>query len=110
MLFMNESDIDIAVEMVGKYRPEFLPYVKFLERWKEVVNSNTDGWPYWAGGARPAKQLMSLVHEVVANIRHSSAPLPTHPQFRKAMGPVKAAASRKGWALAEATVEGEGEV
>lgn len=109
MKFMNEWEIEEALRL-AKTRPsvqEFLPYVQFLSDWKDVVNANSDGWPYWSGAVKVAKRLIVEVENLVHYIRygihaptHLNVTVPDHKRFRSALSPIKGFATKHKLVLA----------
>ena len=96
-MWMNESEIDQALDLVESNAPEYLPYVRFLSDWRETINQNSDGWPYWAAGARCASRLMQLTSQLMMSIRGYggiNVARPEIKQFVKALAPIKSCATR----------------
>lgn len=93
---MNEHDIDRALFVVGQYAPEFLPYVRYLSDWRDIVNQNSDGWAYWHAGTRPAGTLEDLIDRLMSSIVGAhGAVAPSAREFDKALTPIKSFATRK---------------
>lgn len=92
-IFMNEYEIDDALDMLRAHAPELAPYAKYLADWRDTVNENSDGWPYWKAGRSCAVKLMEAVHGATLALR-TSKPLPPEEDFAKALRPIKAAATR----------------
>ena len=61
--WMNEYEIDDAVRILADTPLE--PYARYLAAWRDFVNSNSDGWPYWSGGSKPASSLMEVLSTAV---------------------------------------------
>lgn len=83
--WMNEWDIDEAVD---KYRnhPVLGKATKFLAKFRDVVNSNSDGWAYWKAASAAAKQLCNMIeHPETA----------TEEALKKAIIPIKSLCTRK---------------
>lgn len=101
MRFMNRWDIDHAVEFAQR-TPEFLPYVLFLRDWRDVVDANSDGWPYWSPAVKAAEKLIVQVERLVVYLRQGGgiwrlSHEPVKPEveaFRKALVPIKSFATR----------------
>jgi hypothetical protein len=91
---LNEYEIDRALEVVGQYTPVFLPYVKFLSDWRDIVNQNSDGWAYWSAGTRPAAKLEDLVAQLMNNITGRGV-APSAREFERALIPIKRFATLK---------------
>jgi hypothetical protein len=94
-MWMNESEIDEALVLVGKYAPRFLPYAKYLSDWRDIINQNSDGWAYWSAGTRPAGKLQELLSAIISNIRGRNVPEPSVKELDRALVPIKSIATRK---------------
>ncbi len=81
-MWMNNWEID---EKANRYQnhPVLGPASKFLQDFKDVINANSDGWPYWKPASRAATKLM----ELVSTQDPSSV---TEAQVKAAMTPIKA--------------------
>jgi len=90
---MNEYEIDECVERVERHAPQFLPYARFLADWRDTINENSDGWPYWKIGRNSAKKLMSLLDRTIAALREGGE-MPTEAEFKKSLAPIRAAAKK----------------
>jgi hypothetical protein len=98
---MNESEISEAIGLVSA-APEYRPYVEYLNEWKNIVNSNSDGWVYWKIAGRAANKLQQLVTGLVAWIRTGGdrphrlpqPAKPTHAAFKASLRPIKSFATR----------------
>lgn len=95
-MWMNEGEIDYAVEVIGERTPEYSRYAKYLRDWKDVVNDNSDGWPYWKAGGKAAERLMDCVLRVQRIALHGGAELPTEKEFRASLTPIKSLATKHG--------------
>lgn len=97
-MWMNTYEIDETVEIIAQHAPQLAKYAKFLADWRDTVNANSDGWAHWTGGTKPADSLSTLLKAVVDHFRTGqfgrSKPLPTDAQFRKALAPIRAAATK----------------
>lgn len=87
---MNEYEIERAVERLQISAPDVAHYAGFLKNWVDIVNENSDGWPYWKAAGSSAVKLMKLVQDAE---RGSVAP---EADFKKALTPIKSLATRKG--------------
>lgn len=95
-MWMNEYDVQNALRMIEMRRPEYKPYADYLAQWIEIVNDNSDGWPYWKAAGQSAKKLMDLLQIVVGSIRRgTSEGLPDEQEFKRALAPIKSLATRK---------------
>lgn len=96
-MWINEIEIDEALETVQRHAPEYFPYVKYLSDWRDIINRNSDGWAYWRGGTRPAGKLMELTSQLMNSIRGYGGIRTERPgikEFQKALTPIKSAATR----------------
>ena len=60
MLFMNEYEINAAVDRFSNH-PVLSKATKFLAKFRDEVNANSDGWPYWSRPVVSAKKLMTII-------------------------------------------------
>jgi hypothetical protein len=96
-MWMNEGEIDDALNVVQHHAPEYLPYIKYLSDWRDTINSNSDGWPYWTAGTRCASKLMELTSTLMSSIRGyggREVPRPPIQEFSKTLTPIKTCATR----------------
>jgi len=95
MLFMNEMDIE---EAVTRYRnhPVLAEATQLLDRFKDVVNANSDGWAYWSAAPRAAKKLIELILSQETRGRAWNDPVPevTKADLKKATTPIKSLCTR----------------
>lgn len=84
MLFMNESEIDQAADRYADH-PVLGPATKLLQRFRDMVNENSDGWAYWPAAPRAAKQLQVLIQ----------AGDGTEKQLKRATTPLKSLCTRR---------------
>lgn len=94
-MIMNEHDVDDILELTQRQFPEFERYAQYLVEWKDTINSNSDGWAYWKSGRGAADKLAGLLDQVKMSA-FGRAELPTEDQLKKALTPIKAAATRHG--------------
>jgi len=87
MYFMNESEIERAVERHASH-PVLSKATKFLGNFRDEVNGHSDGWAYWRQPVNAAKKLMTLINSGDA----------TEKQYRAALGPIKSFYTRRGTA------------
>lgn len=95
-MWMNEGEIDRAIDLLGSHAPDYLPYAVFLGEWRDIVNQNSDGWPYWKAGSRAAGKLMELLDQAVQATFRSGVDYPDLEAFPKSLTPIKAAATKHG--------------
>lgn len=93
-MWMNEPEIDQALEVISEREPELARYAKYLSDWRDVVNSSSDGWPHWKAGAKSAEKLMDLVSRVMNGLRGRGGDMPTDQEFRAALTPIKSLATK----------------
>jgi hypothetical protein len=88
MLFMNEWEIK---ETMVRYRNHAVlsKATRFLDAFKDQVNLNSDGWPYWSQPVKSAAKLMQLIE---------NPDTATEANFRKALMPIRSFYTRKGYA------------
>jgi hypothetical protein len=99
--FMNDYDIEDALRVLGN-DPVLGKAVRFLNEFKDQVNSHSDGWAYWRAPVAACGQLMTLIEQGMNAKRGQSfpetSPLINDKSIAKAMGPIKAFMTRKGLA------------
>lgn len=93
MAWLNEHDIEHALEVLPRYAPEVVPYARYLNDFKDAINACSDGWAYWRAGTRCADKLGDLVQKSMDAARERR-PMPSKAEFDKALTPIKAACSR----------------
>jgi len=59
-MWLNDSDIDYIVTTIPQDH-QYYKYAKFLNAFKDLINSISDGWPYWSYGTRCSEDLQKLV-------------------------------------------------
>lgn len=89
-----EYEIDRAHEIIVDNLPEFAPYSKYLSDWRDTVNANSDGWPYWHAGSKAADKLGNLVKQAAESVYRSEVSAPDTDELKKAMRSIKSAATR----------------
>lgn len=95
-MWMNEHEIERALELVEERLPDVAPYARFLLDWKDVVNANSDGWPYWKPASRAAHRLMEGVSDAVDSLRDSRKSPPSADDLRRALTPIRSFATKHG--------------
>lgn len=93
-MWMNDSEIDEALDVTRDRAPEYLPYVKYLSDWRDIINQNSDGWPYWKAGYHCASRLMELTSQLMDGFRDRGTPRPKVKEFDRALTPIKSCATR----------------
>jgi hypothetical protein len=76
---LNEDDIDFAAD-------RGVPGARVLQAFKNMVNENSDGWPYWRLATNASVALQKLVQSGTADA----------PAIAKALVPIKSFCTRKG--------------
>jgi hypothetical protein len=94
-MWMNEAEIDNALEIIEAHAPQFYKYAKFLSDWRDVVNANSDGWAYWRAGTSCADALSAHVSAVVTKLRGHSQAFPTEAEFKTSLRPIRATATKR---------------
>jgi hypothetical protein len=95
--WMNEYEVDRAKATIDERAPEIAPYAQYLRDWVDVVNSNSDGWPYWKAGSRCAGKLQELLERAVKAIRDGrDEDMPSEAELRRSLAPIKSLATKKG--------------
>jgi hypothetical protein len=97
LLYMNDYDIELAKQVLSG-DPVLGPAVRFLEAFKEEVDSHSDGWAYWHAPVAAAAKLMTLIQDGVKARRESRKHTVTLQDISKAMSPIKAFMTRRGLA------------
>ena len=87
MLFMNEFDIDMAIQRTKD--PVIRKAVQFLVGFKDQVNSHSDGWAYWGAPVKAAAKLMTL-------IQNPPVAGATEKDLKLALAPIKSFYTRRG--------------
>jgi len=96
MTWMNEYEIDDAVDRFAGH-PVLGPATRTLSSLRDVVNANSDGWPYWKKPAAAAARLMALIEgDRSFEARHGERDEVTPEQLRAAYRPLKAFQTRTG--------------
>lgn len=96
MPFMNEYDIDDAVRVLEQVDSPTLRYAQYLSDWRDIINNNSDGWPYWKVGTGAAQKLMAAVSQAVDAAARGSDNEPSDKELRAAVTQIKSAATRRG--------------
>jgi hypothetical protein len=96
-MWMNEWEIDEMVDFTAARMQQYAPYAKYLGEYRDAVNQVSDGWVHWRAGSKPADKLSGLLQQAkTAFIERSE--FPDEALFRKALSPMKAAATKHGFA------------
>ena len=84
MMFMNEFEIDIAVQQSLGIRRRAARYLSEL---RDETNAHSDGWAHWPAPCKAARKLMGLIQAPNA---------PTERELAKALAPIRAFMTRRG--------------
>jgi hypothetical protein len=96
MTWMNEYEIDDAVDRFADH-PVLGPATRTLSSLRDVVNANSDGWPYWKQPAHAASRLTELIEgDRSFDARYGEREEVTPEQLRAAYRPLKAFRTRSG--------------
>lgn len=93
-MWMNEGEIDEMLDFVRDEAPDFLRYAQYLSDWRDVVNQNFDGWPYWKAGGAAASRLTHALMALKAAKQFGNVEAPEEIDFRKGLSAIKACATR----------------
>jgi hypothetical protein len=96
MRFMNEYDIDRAVQLWQDH-PVLGPASKTVASLRDAANANSDGWAYWPKPARAARKLMELIErDGTSKYAYGDRKDATVAELKAALRPVKAFRTRSG--------------
>jgi hypothetical protein len=90
MLFHNTWEIDENAQQFAGH-PVLGPATTLLQRFRDEVNQNSDGWAHWPLPAKAAKSLMELIDQA-KRCRRDLLPdseMPTMKQAKKAATRIK---------------------
>jgi hypothetical protein len=96
MKFMNEYEIENAVNLFDSDTPNLHNAAITLYRLMQWTNQNSDGWPYWAKPTRAATNLMELVSSRTYVARYGGADDISLAELNAAMRPIKSFLTRQG--------------
>lgn len=95
-MIYNHADIDNVVSILEREAHPALPYARYLRDWRDIVDAQSDGWPYWSGGHRAAAPLMELLHGLIGwNGVRAGAVMPSPAEWNRAIGRIRACATRR---------------
>ena len=95
-LFMNEPEIDFAVERYAGH-PVLSRATRLLAAYRDEVNRKSDGWPYW--GHKCAAKLMALIYNADARVRAGLPHDATDAEVTRAVAPIKSFCTKRGLAF-----------
>jgi hypothetical protein len=91
MKYMNSWEIDSQIALLAGY-PVLHKAARFLQRFRDLIDDNSDGWAYWRPPVKAAKRLMELIE--------SNEPAAvTEDDLKKALKPIRSFATRHGLIL-----------
>ena len=95
-LFFNESQIQEMAHR-AQSNPELAPFGKIALRYVEIVNSNSDGWPYWKAASKSAARFLQSLHKLtMPHYYRYNEPMPSIAELRKSLAPMKALLTKRG--------------
>ena len=89
-MWMNTAEIDHAAEILAQ-DPVMGPASKYLQDYKDLIDSVSDGWPYWRYGTKCADDLSALVEAAARAKRYGDwdYKAPAKAEVTKAIGKIK---------------------
>jgi hypothetical protein len=98
VLFMNEYEIDEAARCY-EHDPILGKASRFLQEFKDEVNSHSNRWGYWKPAMNSAGKLMTLIPSVRGNHEWDGIDEQAKEKmFLKALTPIKCFMTRRGLA------------
>ena len=95
-MFFNEYEIQEMAHR-AQANPELAPFGQIALRYVDIVNSNSDGWPYWSAASKSASRFLNSLHKLTTPHRYRyNEPMPTTADLRKALAPMKALLTKRG--------------
>ena len=92
-MFMDQFDIEWAAEAEHEC-PNVRKGVRLLLRLMEAVNSQSDGWAYWAPPSKSAAKLATLL-ATAGNLQRGTRGKVSDADFKRAVSPIKAMVTRQ---------------
>lgn len=99
-MWMNRDEIERMVEIAEEEMPKILPFVRFLNDWKEIVDENSDGWSSFRAGSKCAEKLMILVKEAESS-RRGRGQVPPRELFKRSLASIRSFASKRDFPVPE---------
>jgi hypothetical protein len=94
-LFFNEHEVEQMADRASR-NPELAPFGRIAVKYVEIINSNSDGWPYWAAGSNAASKFLEKLDKLTNPYRRDgNEPKPTIADLKKAMAPMKALLTKR---------------
>ena len=88
-MWMNEHEIDEALKWFRR-NSIAAKAARLLSDYRHIVNENSDGWPYWVAGTKPAEKLQRLIQSQDPRGRSLSPPELVMDDLREALKPIHA--------------------
>jgi len=86
-MWMNQREIELANQQ-SHACPNVRKGVRFLYRFMESVNSQSDGWAYWKAAGTSAEKLMDLL-KTAGNLSYGTHGTITADQLKAAITPIR---------------------
>jgi hypothetical protein len=83
-MWMNRWEIDCAAERYQDH-PVLGKATQFLQRFRDLIDANSDGWCYWRLPIKAAEKLMNMIQKPETA---------TPEMFKKALTPIKSFCTR----------------
>ena len=89
-MWMNRMEIEDAERILGD-DPLMGGAARFLKSYMELVDDNSDGWPYWRAGTKCADTLSQMLHDAMGAKRGFTYKYvaPTKEEVVRAVGKIK---------------------
>ena len=89
-MWMNRMEIEEAEMLLGN-DPLMGGAAKFLVSYMELIDNNSDGWPYWRKGTKCADTLSQILHDAIGAKRGftNKYVAPTKKDIANAVGKIK---------------------
>lgn len=84
MYFMNRWEIDDRA-FRHQNHPVLGKATRFLQRFRDLIDENSDGWAYWRAPVKAAAKLMDMIQQPETA---------TEAAYKKAMTPIKSFCTR----------------
>lgn len=110
-MWRNVWEIENIVEDASRSSDKrIVAYALVLARWVNIVNENSDGWPYWKAGAKAGEKLSDLMARVTGRV-YGTQPgrdgrseyvygdqsyVPTDKELAATLTPMKTLATKRG--------------
>lgn len=97
-MWMNEIEVEETLRILGN-DPILGEGARFLNSYKEFINSCSDGWAYWRTGTKCADTLSKMLNDAIGAKRGFTRDYkaPTKAEVTKAMNKIKTFAKTNKW-------------